>query len=615
MSDQSLHDTATDLPVDPWAGDRPPFRLAIAAAWAAAIALTAGGVWLGVLLLFQFTVGPTPIGTLPGGSLPETAVTWAAIGGAYGLLAGAAAGLLRGRPTRLRAALAWGGSFAVAAAVGGGAFPLVIAVAPDWIPAEVGSTVSWAVVGAIIGAVGYGRTHRMADPLADEPVENLRPWRLPEAAGWASATGVVGGGCWLSILAVLRALPEPVRLRDFVRADRLEAGLTFALLGGIAGLVVGAAAGIARSRPTRGRSGFVSGFALAAACALGAALMPLAAAGAGNIPPEASSTAAWFLVCAVIGGIGYTRTREPNRTAILDESEVGPWTPAGAATWGLSVGGLATLTWLGELALLRLLPSPVTIGPLVHADVIAIAGLFAVAAGGIGLVVGATFGTIFGAPSKLTSGLVRGLGFAAVGAVGGGLFPLVAAAMSRWVPPALSSALTWGVVSGIGAVIAYSWTRRRRAEIEFEAEYHRVRRPRLNELHVAGSAETAPSEPGVLTSASSGWADPTLEEPSPGVVSGWDPEPSIATRTAPPAPVSAGRSQPAGAAIRLAPVLMVSVTCLMAVGLSGPSPVGWAMLAIGLLGLAVMWALVGQERRIRELERKVVADERPDLEE
>jgi hypothetical protein len=94
------------------------------------------------------------------------------------------------------------------------------------------------------------------------------------------------------------------------------------------------------------------------------------------------------------------------------------------------------------------------------------------------------------------------------------------------------------------------------------------------------------------------------------VTSGRDPEPVIATQAAPLPVMTAGRSASSDTAFRLAPVLMVSVACLVAVGLSTPSPVGWAMLAIGLLGLAVAWALFGQERRIRDLERRLAARER-----
>jgi MYXO-CTERM domain-containing protein len=36
-----------------------------------------------------------------------------------------------------------------------------------------------------------------------------------------------------------------------------------------------------------------------------------------------------------------------------------------------------------------------------------------------------------------------------------------------------------------------------------------------------------------------------------------------------------------------------------------PSDAGWAILAVGLLGLAAAWALAAQERRIRELERQL----------
>jgi MFS family permease len=59
-----------------------------------------------------------------------------------------------------------------------------------------------------------------------------------------------------------------------------------------------------------------------------------------------------------------------------------------------------------------------------------------------------------------------------------------------------------------------------------------------------------------------------------------------------------------GAGGRLLPVGIVSCACMVVAVVGSESPLGWAMLAVGLLGLGVVWALAGQERRLRELEKR-----------
>jgi hypothetical protein len=72
-------------------------------------------------------------------------------------------------------------------------------------------------------------------------------------------------------------------------------------------------------------------------------------------------------------------------------------------------------------------------------------------------------------------------------------------------------------------------------------------------------------------------------------------------------PVSEPRrpSERRGPSPRLWPVVAVAAACLLATVTTRASDAGWAALAVGLLGLAVGWALLGQDRRIRELEREV----------
>src|SRR5947209_3401868 len=58
MSRQSLLDTVTDLPFVPEAGP-PPWRLSEAIGWTSAAAATVGGFWLGGFALLQLVCGET----------------------------------------------------------------------------------------------------------------------------------------------------------------------------------------------------------------------------------------------------------------------------------------------------------------------------------------------------------------------------------------------------------------------------------------------------------------------------------------------------------------------------------------------------------------------------
>jgi peptidoglycan/LPS O-acetylase OafA/YrhL len=66
-----------------------------------------------------------------------------------------------------------------------------------------------------------------------------------------------------------------------------------------------------------------------------------------------------------------------------------------------------------------------------------------------------------------------------------------------------------------------------------------------------------------------------------------------------------GRAAVNRPSVRLLAVIGVAVACLVAALATPASDAGWAVLAVGLLGLAVAWVLSDQERRIRHLERQL----------
>jgi hypothetical protein len=133
-----------------------------------------------------------------------------------------------------------------------------------------------------------------------------------------------------------------------------------------------------------------------------------------------------------------------------------------------------------------------------------------------------------------------------------GSTPVVMTAARRWLTPEVSSTIYWAVIGLLTGLVGYTWGRKR--------------------------------QPAVL-------AD---EEELPG---------ERLERT--PARRAVRRPAPAGPLVRLLPIFALSSGCLIAAILGRPSPAGWAVLAVGLLGFAAAWAFAGQERRIRELERRL----------
>jgi hypothetical protein len=166
--------------------------------------------------------------------------------------------------------------------------------------------------------------------------------------------------------------------------------------------------------------------------------------------------------------------------------------------------------------------------------------------GGVGLGIGGLSGSLLERSS--TGGVIWGLGGALTGALGGWFTSAVIATTRGRIPEELCAALAWGVAGLFAGVAGYCRSRVTAPEPpddpSDDADDTRVKRPRVF------------------------WV----------------------------------RGTPAG---RLVPVFAVAAGCVVASLVSPPSTAGWAVVAVGLLGLAVGCALVGQERRIAVLERRL----------
>jgi hypothetical protein len=180
-----------------------------------------------------------------------------------------------------------------------------------------------------------------------------------------------------------------------------------------------------------------------------------------------------------------------------------------------------------------------------------------------GLLVGAASGIRFRKSDRTNSGGVSPLIGAAAGATGGVFSSLLMAASASVLPASVSSSLAWALVGLVGGVVGSRLDRRRaeRAETVVEIDW-------------------SDDEPG------EGEPPPPDRRPRPTLVP---------TRP-------------------LLPLVAVSVTCLVVTIVSPPSNLGWVVFAVGLQGLAAAWAITGQERRIRELERQLRETRTPEPE-
>jgi hypothetical protein len=174
-------------------------------------------------------------------------------------------------------------------------------------------------------------------------------------------------------------------------------------------------------------------------------------------------------------------------------------------------------------------------------------------AAGFGLLAGAFVGLRRVPRDHGTTSLVLGLGGAVIGGIGGGLFIPAIAVSDSWLHPLVSSSLAWafaGLLAGLGGYDLSRELAERAEAIEGEEDGDQPR-PRLM------------------------WV---LRESK--------------------------RSLREWPLYRVLPVLAVSAFSLVGAAILAPASVALALLAIGLLGLAVGVVLHDQEKRLRRLERR-----------
>ncbi len=154
--------------------------------WGAACALTASACWLSCILPTRLAFGPWAWFQTDCEETIFASRLFAISFGAWGLIVGGAAAIGKQRGV----APAFG--VAATGAVAGAMFPFFVYFSRDSLPAEVSSTLAFAVAGFLAGVVGCLRNGRRTSE--DVLVENRKPKR--SATIWALASALSAGGAW-----------------------------------------------------------------------------------------------------------------------------------------------------------------------------------------------------------------------------------------------------------------------------------------------------------------------------------------------------------------------------------------------------------------------------------
>jgi len=243
------------------------------------------------------------------------------------------------------------------------------------------------------------------------------------------------------------------------------------------------------------------------------------------------------------------------RSAVVDSpAEFGPvtgdrsrWRVVSAVGWAAGAVAVAVAASTAGVALGRQLP-PFP-WPVITTQT---AGLMAVLVGLTGLLVGGAAGLVFG-PERNVAAVRHGLGWAAAGALAGGLGPILEAMSVGRLPAAAATMIACGIAGLLAALVGFACRR-------------------------------GPPEP--------------IRD----LESDWPAEPEAIDR---PPPAAVERVPIAGPVMRQWPILLVSAACLVIIMVGPASPAGWPLLAVALLGFATAWALTNHELRLRALEDRL----------
>jgi len=239
--------------------------------------------------------------------------------------------------------------------------------------------------------------------------------------------------------------------------------------------------------------------------------------------------------------------------------DVGPrlaltrWSVVAAAGWGVSCAMALAAGGAFGLILVRHQLRREDYGSVLGIPLDAVPE-FAIIGGIYGLLTGTVAGLLRGGRRRVAATVGWALGGLAIGAAGGGLIPPVVAATDGLFRVEVGFVVGLATAGFLAGLIGYTLSRT--------------------------------SKPGKQQAPEDEWSEHDL----------------IGIQESPPV---ADQPSPVGSVGRVLPTLLLALIFLAASLLTPPSEIGRAILAVGLLGLFVAWALIGQERHIRRAERRI----------
>jgi hypothetical protein len=395
------------------------------------------------------------------------------------------------------------------------------------------------------------RRSALIDSLTEyEPVPRMAGragWRFASAAGWAAVGVAVAIAAASAGVALADQLPTNRWSRLPLQGGVAETAAVTAGLVAIYGLLIGGLAGLVVGGPRRVAGALRHGLGWAGVGAMAGGLGPVLGSLAGGRMSMATAT---IVACGIAGLlaalVGYGCRRQPTEA----HEDLGDhWPAVSAVKWAAAgVAVAAAACAIGVALGQQFLPVPWPDRELtgsVAGNISLMAGLGAA----YGLFAGGAAGLVLADRQRLIAALRHGMGFAIVGAVAGGLGPVLEAVSGGRLPASVATTIACGIAGLLAGLVGYAM--RQRAQ------------------------------------------EPTRE------LDDWLADAEATDRSPPPA---VGRAPDAGPVIRQWPILAISVACLAVIVVGPASAAGWPLLAVALLGFAVAWALAVQDQRLGALE-------------